>query len=85
MVEINESESGEYTIDAASYDVGATESSQSKNYPKQLFATMELNHTDVSFQLDSGATCNLLLLKEYFKVMGDPENLYLKERNAVIK
>ena len=41
---------------------------------------MKLNDTDVSFQLDSGAICNLLPLKGSSRVTGDPENL--KKNNA---
>ena len=61
LVEMNESESEEeYTIDAVSYDVETIKSSQSKYYPKQLFAAAKLNDTVISSQLDSEDTCNLL-------------------------
>ena len=39
----------EYPIDVISYDVGSIKSYQSKDCPKQLFAAVKLNDTDVSF------------------------------------
>ena len=31
-----------------------------ESYKRKLFATMSINNTDVKFQLDSGATCNVI-------------------------
>ena len=31
-----------------------------ESYKRKLFATMSINSTDVNFQLDSGATCNVI-------------------------
>ena len=36
----------------------------------------------VKFQLDCGATCNLLPLKDYARVMGDPDDLYIEKSKA---
>ena len=36
----------------------------------------------IKFQLDCGATCNLLPLKDYAKVMGDPDDLYIEKSKA---
>ena len=36
----------------------------------------------VKFQLDCGATCNLLPLKNSAKVMGDPDDLYIEKSKA---
>ena len=45
----------EYTTDAVTHNVVEN----TKSYPKQLFTTVCVNNsTDVTFQLDCGATCN---------------------------
>ena len=36
----------------------------------------------VKFQLDCGATCNLLQLKDCARVMGDPDDLYIEKSKA---
>ena len=54
----------EYTIDVITHHITAVENT--KSCPKQLFTTVrENNYKDVTFQLDCGATCNLLSLKEF--------------------
>ena len=74
---------GEYTIDVITYQVSAVEE---KKYPKQLFTSVKVNNAkDVTFQLDCGATCNLLSLKEFSSIMGDPKDLYLKKTSAILK
>ena len=40
------------------------------------------DNTNVKFQLDCGATCNLLPLKDYARVMGDPNDLYIEKSKA---
>ena len=57
-----------------------------KSYPKQLFTTERVNNSrDVTFQLDCGATCNLLPLKELSSILEDPTDLYLKKTSATLK
>jgi len=69
----------EYTIDAVTHN--AVENT--KSYPKQFFTTVCVNNSkDVTFQLDCGATCNLLPLKELSSVLKDPTDLYLKKTSA---
>ena len=34
--------------------------SVNESYKRKLFATTSINNTDVKFQLDSGATCNVI-------------------------
>lgn len=73
----------EYTIDVITHHISTVET---KNCPKQLFATMKVNNLkDVRFQLDCGATCNLLSCKEYSSIMGNPKDLYLKKTSATLK
>ena len=43
-----------------------------KESPKKIFATMVLNETQVKFQLDSGATINVLPVEIYQKVTQGP-------------
>ena len=44
-----------------------------KESPKKIFATMALKETSVKFQLDSGATVNILPVELYQQVQRDPE------------
>ena len=68
----------EYTIDVITYQVSAVEE---KKHP-----SVKVNNAkDVTFKLDGGATCNLLSLKEFPSIMGDPEDLYLKKTSAILK
>ena len=39
-------------------------------------------NANIKFQLDCGATCNLLPLKDYARVMGDPDDLYIEKSKA---
>ena len=72
----------EYTIDAVTHN--AVENT--KSYPKQLFTTVRVNNSkDVASQLDCGATCNLLSLKELSSTLEDPIDLYLKKTSATLK
>ena len=71
----------EYTIDAVTHS--AVENT--KYYPKQLFTTVRVNNSkDVTFQLDCGATCNLLPLKELSSILEDLTDLYLKKTSATL-
>ena len=73
----------EYTIDVITYQVNAVEE---KKPPKRLFTSVKVNNAkDVTFQLDCGGTCNLLSLKEFSSIMGDPKDLFLKKRSAILK
>ena len=39
---------------------------------------------NIKFQLDCGATCNILPLKQYIQEMGNPEDIYLQRSNATL-
>ena len=79
----DESQFEEYIIDVITYQVSAVEE---KKYPKQLFTSVKVNDAkDVTFQLDCGATCNLLSLKEFSSIKGNPKDLYLKKTSAILK
>ena len=59
----------EYTIDVISLQVSAVEE---KKCPKQLFTSVKVNNAkDVTFQLEYGATCNLLSLKKSSKMYNE--------------
>ena len=74
----------EYTIDVITHHITAVENV--KSCPKQLFTTVTVNDSkDVTFQLDCGATCNLLPLKVFSSIMGNPQDLYLKRTLATLK
>ena len=73
----------EYTIDVITHQISAVETNPC---PRQLFATVKVNNsTDMAFQLDCGATCNLLSLKEFSSIMENPKDLYLKKTSATLK
>ena len=73
----------EYTIDVITHQISAVETNPC---PRQLFTTVKVNNsTDVAFQLDCGATCNLLSLKEFSSIMENPKDLYLKKTSATLK
>lgn len=51
-----------------------------------MFTSVKVNDAkDVTFQLDCGATCNLLSLKEFSSIKGNPKDLYLKKTSAILK
>ena len=71
----------EYTIDVITHHITAVKNA--KSCPKQLFTTVTVNDSkDVTFQLDCGATCNLLPLKVFSSIMGNPQDLYLKTQDV---
>ena len=39
---------------------------------------------NIKLQLDCGATCNILPLKQYVQAMGNPEDIYLQRSNATL-
>ena len=39
---------------------------------------------NVQFQLDCGATCKLIPLKDYARAMGNPEDVYLQKSNTTL-
>ncbi|XP_028415723.1 uncharacterized protein LOC114539296 [Dendronephthya gigantea] len=53
-------------------------------FPKRIFAHMLLNETIVKFQLDSGATANVLPLQLYREIFKDPELEHLKKTETTL-
>ena len=51
---------------------------------QKLYAKMVVNGHDIQFQLDSGATVNVLPAREYKKVCDDPELKELKASQAIL-
>ena len=51
---------------------------------QKLYAKMLVNGHDIQFQLDSGATVNVLPVREYKKVCGDPELKELKASKSIL-
>ena len=86
-VEDEASSDNDYTINTVTHHIGAlnTKTSRKSMIPKQLFAGMKVNEkVNIKFQLDCGATCNILLLKQYVQAMGNPEDIYLQRSNATL-
>ena len=74
----------EYTPDVITHHITAVE--DAKSCPKQLFTSVTINDSkDATFQLDCGATCNLLPLKIFSSIMGNPQDLYFKRISATLK
>ena len=81
------SSDNDYTINTVTHHIGAlnTKTSRKSKIPKQLFASMKVNNkVNIKFQLDCGATCNILPLKQYVQAMGNPEDIYLQRSNATL-
>jgi hypothetical protein len=77
----------DYTISTVTHYIGALNKKKinENKIPKQLFATMKVNDkVNVKFQLDCGATCKLIPLKDYARAMGNPEDVYLHKSNATL-
>ena len=52
---------------------------------KEAFVTFKVNKKqDIAFQIDTGATCNVLLFEEYKRATGDLEGRSLCNTNAVL-
>lgn len=51
---------------------------------KKIFATMVLKETSVKFQLDRGATVNILPVELYQQVKKDPELKQLKKTGTTL-
>ena len=74
----------EYMIDGITHSITAAENATS--CPKQLFTIVTVDDAkDVTFQLDCGATCYLLALKEFSSIMVNAQDLYLKRTSATLK
>ena len=60
--------------------------SLTKNSPKhQAFVTFKLNQTqDVSFQIDTGATCNVMPFSVYKHIMRDFEGRHINSTKSVL-
>ena len=83
LVEIEDDTEDEFAIDMVTHKIGALHTKSNDKVASQLFVTMMVNdNAYVKFQLDCGATCNLLPLKDYVKVMGDPDDLYIEKSKA---
>ena len=82
--DFDQSSLGEYTIDVITPHITAVE--DEKSCPKQLFTSVTINDSKVvTFQLDCGATCNLLPLKIFSSIMGNPQDLYFKRTSTTLK
>ena len=76
LLEIEDDTEDEFAIDMVTHKVGSLIAKSNDEVASQLFVTMMVNDiANVKFQLDCGATCNLLPLKDYARVMGDPDDL----------
>ena len=88
IVEVDEDLSeDENPVSMVTHHIGSLKAKRQarSNVPKQLYATMTVNNkARVKFQLDCGATCNILPLKDYNQAMGNPKNLLLQKSRATL-
>ena len=56
--------------------IGSLKTKNNDEVPSQLYVTMMVNdNANAKFQLDCGASCNLLPLKDYARVVGDADDV----------
>ena len=79
VYEQEESDSDDYCL-----MVESVNSVYHKESPKKIFATMVVKETSVKFQLDSGATVNILPVEIYHEVQKDPELKHLKNTQSTL-
>ena len=79
VYEHEESDSDDYCL-----MVESVNSVYHKESPKKIFTTMFLKETSVKFQLDSGATVNILPVEIYQEVQKDPELKHLKNTQTTL-
>ena len=80
MVEQHEaSDSDDYCLWVESID-----SVHDKEAPKKIFANLVLKDTPVKFQLDSGATVNILPVEIYQEIVKDPELKHLANTSTTL-
>ena len=83
LVEIEDNTEDEFAIDMVTHKIGSLNTKSNDEVASQLFVTMMVNDiANVKFQLDCGSTCNLLPLKDYARVMGDFDDLYIQKSKA---
>ena len=61
-----------------------TDKQENVQYNKKLFATMIINSKQVQFQLDTGATVNVLSVQEYKEISNDQTLAGLSKSNATL-
>ena len=74
-----ESDSDDYCL-----MVESVNSVYQKESSRKIFATMVLKETSVKFQLDKGATVNILPVEIYQAVQKDPELIHLKNTKTTL-
>ncbi|EDO28761.1 predicted protein [Nematostella vectensis] len=62
--------------------VGAVNAAQCK---RKIFASMQLRDEQVKFQLDCGATVNILPIDKYVQIFNDPSHARLKKTNKTLQ
>jgi len=74
----------DYSLAEEHIFVVETEKQKNVHYEKKLFATMIFNGKKVQFQLDTGATVNVLSVQEYKEVSNDQTLTSLSKSNATL-
>ena len=83
LVEIEDDTEDEFAIDKVTHKIGSLNTKSNDDVATQLFVTMTVNdNANIKFQLECEASCNLLPLKDYARVIGDPDDLYIDKSKA---
>jgi len=83
LVETEDDTEDKFFIDMVTHKVRSLTTKDDDEVASQSFVTMMVNNNaNVKFQLNCGATSNLLPLKDFAGVMGDPDDLYIEKSNA---
>ena len=79
LVEESESEDEGWVL-----SIDECNSIQSSSQPSKIYASMTINSQETRFQLDSGATVNVLPLKTYVEISADKDLKELKPPNTTL-
>ena len=83
LVETEDDTEDKFFIDMVTHKVRSLTTKDDDEVASQSFVMMMVNdNANVKFQLNCGATSNLLPLKDFAGVMGDPDDLYIEKSNA---
>ena len=83
LVKVEDATEDEFAIDMVTHKIGSLNTKSNYEVESQLFVTMVVSdNAYVKFQPDCRATCNLLPLKDYARVIRDPDDLYIEKSKA---
>ena len=82
--EYGEEDDDEYLLTVLTEDPEYIDSVKDKEYPKKIFTTLELKGKQIKFQLDCGATVNIIPEDVYQSAFHDPNLEQLQKANTTL-